>query len=100
MLPTAFIPETLLEVITDPFEISARITTFQIIGTLGVGEEVLFEIEDSADADGWRTMELNDAEVKITPGNDQVTFYAPAYVRIRKTVTAAVVGLRVLTPLS
>jgi len=96
-LPDPFISPDDAASITDPFTVGHEITTFQIIGTLLAGEEFLFEVEDPAAVSGWRGLTLDSTEVKIELGNDQVTFYAPAYIRINKTLTTAACGLRVIT---
>jgi hypothetical protein len=82
------------EVILDPISIGGRVVTFQIIGTLQGTESIAFEVEDPAAEGGWRTMSLGGDPVSITLGNDQVTFYAPAYVRPHKSATIADCGLR------
>jgi len=96
-LPDPFITPTEEAVITDPFLISSSVVTFQIIGTLPTGEVIAFEIEDPEAVSGWRTMTLAGELAEITPENDQVTFYAPAYVRINKPATAVACGVRSLT---
>jgi len=96
-LPAPFIPATEEAVITDPFLISSSVVTFQIIGTLPTGKVIAFEVEDPAAVSGWRTMKLVSELVEITPETDQVTFYAPAYIRINKPATAVACGVRSLT---
>ena len=96
-LPDPFISPVEAASITDPFTVGREIVTFQIIGTLVAGEEFLFEVEDPAAVSGWRALVLDSVETKIELGNDQVTFYARAYIRINKTLTTVACGLRVVT---
>jgi len=98
MLSDPLIAATEDEVTLDPVTVGARVVTFQVIGTLLAGEYINFEVEDPAAVSGWRVMKLDDEEVKIVLGNDQVTFFAPAYVRPHKSVTTAACGLRSIAP--
>jgi len=75
-----------------PFRVGVlRPASFQIVGTL-TDEEITFEVEDGAG--GWRTMTLDDEEVKLRLGHDVITFVDPAYTRINKPVTATACGVK------
>ncbi len=95
MIPAPLIAPTQSTKTLDPTVIGERVVTYQIIGTLDAGEKISFNVEDGVG--GWRPLSIDDEVVELVLGNDQVTFYGPSYVKIVKSATAALVGLRAVS---
>lgn len=70
-------------------------TTFQLIGTLGVGESITFEQPDGAG--GWFTVRINSTDVALTADNTMVSVAHPALIRVNKPITAGNAGVRVVS---
>lgn len=75
-----------------------RNVTFQVIGSLVDAEVINFQVEathnETTGVSTWRDMTIDTDEIKIDADNDTVTFYGPAYIKIVKSSSAGVVGLR------
>ncbi len=70
-------------------------TTFQLIGTLGVGESITFEQPDGAGS--WFTTKINATEVALTADNTMISVAYPALIRVNKPITVADAGVRVVS---
>lgn len=87
-----------IELQTTAFTRSIRVNkeaTFQLIGSLGSEEVITFE---QPDGEGdWQTIYLDDEQVQLSDGNTMVAFYSPALIRVNKPITAANVGVMLVS---
>lgn len=70
-------------------------TTFQLLGTLGVGESIVFEQPDGVG--GWSPTVIKTVAVELTATNTMVTVAYPALIRINKPITAADAGVMLVS---
>lgn len=87
-----------IELQTETFARSIQVnkgTTFQLIGTLGVGESITFEQPDGSG--GWFTSKVGGTEVAITADNTIISVAYPAMIRVNKPITVAAAGIRVVS---
>lgn len=70
-------------------------TTFQLIGTVAGGEEIVFEQPDGVG--GWTTIVINTEEQKLSSTNTMISFYQPALIRVNKPISAANAGVMLVS---
>lgn len=70
-------------------------TTFQLLGTLGVGETIAFEQPDGVG--GWMAVSINGSAVSLSSTNTIVSIAYPTLIRLNKPVTAADAGVQVVS---
>jgi hypothetical protein len=70
-------------------------TTFQLTGTLGVGESIPFEQPDGVG--GWTPVVIKTVAVELTATNTMVTIAYPALVRLNKPITADDAGVMLVS---
>lgn len=70
-------------------------TTFQLTGTLGVGESITFEQPDGSG--GWFTIKVGGTEVVLSADTTIVSVSYPAIVRVNKPITVAAAGVQLVS---
>lgn len=70
-------------------------TTFQLLGTLGVGESIAFEQPDGVG--GWTPAVIKTVAVELTATNTMVTVAYPALIRVNKPITAVDAGVMLVS---
>ena len=69
------------------------VTTYEVDGPIGAGEEIVFEVQGSDLV--WRSLLQDTAEVKLTETNNVYSTESKQRLRINKTATALPVGVKI-----